>query len=83
MTFNLVAETDHPSATGYFLKFYIPSEVVFNPGEDPYWDSANRWYYGSRIEGLHFNQTATVQILWSDNPVPPYVGPNDLLAETA
>ena len=78
ITLNVTAETNHVGATGYFEKFYVPQEVTFNPGNDPYWDSTNRWYYGTHIEGLHFNQNAQVDIMWSDNPVPPYIGPTNL-----
>ena len=81
MQFNAKAEIDSSAATAYFVKFEIPEEVTFNPAsDDPYWDCVNRWYYKSEVRGLYFNQTAKVNIVWSENQRAPYVGPTNLNA---
>ena len=81
VTLSVRAEVDSQFVDAHFHKIYIPEEVIFNPDiDDPYWDSVNRWYYKSEVDGLTYNQDATVQIIWGASPVAPYLGPTNLQA---
>ena len=81
VTLSVRAEVDSQLVDAHFHKIYIPQEVIFNPDiDDPYWDSVNRWYYKSEVDGLTYNQDATVEIIWAASAVAPYLGPTNLQA---